>query len=126
VTGYLLEMKDRRNLLGTFEVVFDGSDVYPDILNFYLNDERVVPGNSYIFRVKAKYLNGYTAYSEESLPIWACLPPRNLDPIRLIAVNSNEMSFEWSQPQFKGSCDLQGFALFMDSGNGVLTEIDSA
>ena len=36
------------------------------------------------------------------------------------------MSFEWSQPQFKGSCDLKGFALFMDNGDGVLTEIDSA
>jgi hypothetical protein len=48
-------MKDTRNQYGTFEVVFDGSDLYPDLRNFMISDNRVVPGNSYIFRVKAKY-----------------------------------------------------------------------
>lgn len=83
MTGYLLELKDTRDLYGTYEVVFDGSELYPDLRSFYLSDERVVPGNSYIFRVKAKYQNGFSPYSEESLPVWACLPPRNLDQVRL-------------------------------------------
>lgn len=30
ITGYLLEMKDTSDLYGTFETVFDGSDLYPD------------------------------------------------------------------------------------------------
>ena len=87
VTGYVLEMKDTRDLYGTYEVVFDGSDLYPDIRNHLISDERIVAGNNYIFRVKAKYQNGYSSYSSESLPVWACLPPRNLDPIRLVSVD---------------------------------------
>jgi hypothetical protein len=55
VTGYLLEMKDTRDFYGNYEVVFDGSDLYPDLRSFLLSDERVVSGNSYIFRVKANY-----------------------------------------------------------------------
>lgn len=55
VTGYVLEMKDTRDMYGTYVQVFDGSDLYPDWRNTILTDERVVPGNNYIFRVKAKY-----------------------------------------------------------------------
>jgi hypothetical protein len=38
------------------------------------------------------------------------------------------MTLAWSLPQFTSSCDLIGFALFMNDGQGsdVLTEIDSA
>lgn len=34
ITGYLLEMKDTRDLYGVWEVVYDGSDSYPDWRNF--------------------------------------------------------------------------------------------
>jgi hypothetical protein len=56
----------------------------------------VIPGNYYTFRVKAKYQNGYTAYSEESSPIWACRAPSSLAPIQLIAVTRAQMTFQWS------------------------------
>jgi hypothetical protein len=95
-------MKDRRQEHGTFVVVYNASDV----TNYKISDERIVSGNSYIFRVKAKYLNGFTAYSPESLPVYACLPPMYLDPIRLVSVNQTQMTFEWSQPKFTGSCDV--------------------
>jgi hypothetical protein len=127
VTGYALEIKDTRDMYGTYEVVFDGSELYPDWRNFQLSDERVVNGNNYIFRVRAKYQNGFTAYSTESLPVWACLPPRNLDQILLTAVDQTSMSFKWAQPQFTGACNLHGFALLMNDGQGgdTFTEIDS-
>jgi hypothetical protein len=50
-----------------------------------------------------------------------------LDPIRLVSVNQTQMTFEWSQPKFTGSCDVQGFALYMNDGsdNETLVEIDS-
>ncbi len=70
--------------------------MYPDLTNYLISDERIVPGNSYIFRVKARYQNGYTSYSEESLPVWACLPPSELDSVRLVSVNAQEIHFEWS------------------------------
>jgi hypothetical protein len=70
-------MKDTRDFYGIYEVVFDGSDMYPDLRSF--SKSNVVAGNSFIFRVKAKYQNGYSSYSDESLPVWACLPPRNLN-----------------------------------------------
>mgnify|MGYP002634608990 CR=1 FL=1 len=62
-------MKDQ----GTYEVVFDGSNGYPDLLQ-YLHTE-VVAGNNYLFRVKAKYINGFSDYSDESLAVWACSAP---------------------------------------------------
>jgi hypothetical protein len=31
ITGYVLEMKDTRSQYGTFEVILDGSNGYPDI-----------------------------------------------------------------------------------------------
>ena len=38
------------------------------------------------------------------------------------------MKFEWSQPQYKGYCDLIGFGLFMNDGAGgdVYSEIDAS
>lgn len=45
-------MKDRRAEHGTFEVVYDMNS---DITNYLISDNRIVSGNSYIFRVKAKY-----------------------------------------------------------------------
>jgi hypothetical protein len=61
VLGYVLEMKHTASTQGVYEVVFDGSDLYPDLRNFLLTN--VVAGDNYIFRVKAKYLNGFTGYS---------------------------------------------------------------
>lgn len=31
ITGYVLEMKDTRSQYGTFEVILNGSDGYPDV-----------------------------------------------------------------------------------------------
>ena len=124
ITGYLLEMKDTSDFFGTFETVFDGSDLYPDWRSTIVNN--TVPGNSYIFRVKAKYQNGFTSYSDESLPVWSCLPPRNLDKIQLVSVSSTQLTLKWTQPQFTSSCLLQGFRLFMNDGAGgnSFSEID--
>jgi len=38
------------------------------------------------------------------------------------------MTFEWSQPIDRGSCDLQSFSLHMNDGQGsdTLNEIDSS
>lgn len=78
-------MKDTSDYYGTFEIVFDGSDLYPELKNAQIKD-LIVSGNNYIFRVKAKYQNGFTPYSDESLPVWACLPPSGLEPIRKVSV----------------------------------------
>lgn len=75
-------------------MVFDGSDLYPELRNFMMTD--VQQGNSYMFRVKAAYKNGFTDYSQESLPVWACSPPSGLLPVRQVAVTRSQMSFEWS------------------------------
>ena len=119
-------MKDTSDFYGTFEKVFDGGDLYPFLRNHLQGG--VVSGNNYVFRVKAKYQNGYTDYSAESLPVWACSTPSGLAPIRQTSVSKTHMSFEWSQPTYRGSCDLQGFALYMNDGmsGDVLTEIDTS
>lgn len=91
--GYVLEMKNTINTQGLYEVVFDGSDHYPDLRNFLLNN--VVAGNNYIFRVKAKYQNGFTDYSSESLPIWACSPVGQLNPVTLVSVSQTSMTLQW-------------------------------
>lgn len=92
--GYVLEMKNTRNTQGIFEVVFDGSDLYPDLRNFLLTNVRA--GDNYIFRVKAKYQNGFTSYSQESQPIWACKPIGQLNPPRLVSVSQSQITLEWS------------------------------
>ena len=84
-------------------------------------------GSSYVFRVRAEYQNGFTEYSANSELVWACLPPRNLDALRLVSVSKTHMTLAWSQPKFASSCNLVGFAVYMNDGQGseVLTEIDS-
>ena len=47
-------MKDTSDMYGSFEVVFDGSDLYPELKNMQIT-QGIVAGNNYIFRVKAKY-----------------------------------------------------------------------
>jgi hypothetical protein len=74
--------------------VFDGSDLYPDLRNYMTNS--VISGGSYKFRVKAKYQNGYTSYSDESLEVWACAPPSELGSPVKTAVTRTSISFEWS------------------------------
>jgi hypothetical protein len=105
VSGYVLEMKDLSDYYGTFEVVFDGSELYPELKEFQVT-QGIVPGRSYVFRVKGKYQNGYTPYSEESLPVYACSPPSGLQPVRLVSSTDSQISLEWSQPEHRGSCNL--------------------
>jgi hypothetical protein len=76
ISGYLLEMMDTSNSFGTFQTVYDGTTSYPDITNYWTSF--VVSGRSYIFRVKGKYQNGFTSYSLNSSPVWACSPPSDL------------------------------------------------
>lgn len=84
IRGYVLEMKDLRADQGNYEVVFDGSDGYPNVINFFTS---AVAGNKYLFRVKAKYLNGFSAYSDDSLPVWACSPPSNMQSPSVLQVS---------------------------------------
>jgi dTDP-4-dehydrorhamnose 3,5-epimerase-like enzyme len=97
-------MKDTRPNYGTFEVVYDGSSDYPDVIT-YLHTEAVA-GNNYLFRVKAKYLNGFTSYSDESLPVYACSAPSILQHPTVSQVSRTEVTLQWTQPQNRGSCDL--------------------
>jgi len=91
-------MKDTRSQYGTFEVILNGSDGYPDVRSIQISDDRVVAGNNYLFRVKAKYLNGFTNYSEDSLPVWACSPPSNLESPKLVSVTRSQITMKWQQP----------------------------
>ena len=79
-------MMDTANLYGEFLTVFDGSDDYPDTRIFLTTN--VTSGHNYIFRVKAKYQNGFTAYSALSLPVYACIAPQWLLSPTLISVTS--------------------------------------
>lgn len=119
-------MMDTSNSQGTFQIVYDGTTSYPDITNYWTS--YVVSGRSYIFRVKGKYQNGFTSYSVNSLPIWACSPPSDLPRPHLVSVSSMQITLSWSEPFIVGSCDLKGFALYMNDGQGGsdMTEIDSA
>jgi hypothetical protein len=55
-----------------------------------------VEGQSYEFRVAAKYQNGFTDYSPISLPVWACFAPMGLTPVRLLSVSRTQMTLQWS------------------------------
>jgi hypothetical protein len=94
ISGYLLEMMDTSNSQGTFQTVYDGTTSYPDITNYWTS--YIVSGRSYIFRVKGKYQNGFTSYSQNSLPVWACSPPSDLPRPHLVSVSSMQITLSWS------------------------------
>jgi hypothetical protein len=50
--------------------------------------------------------------------VWACLPPRNLDKVQMVAVSRSEITLKWAQPKFTSSCTLTGFKLYMNDGQG--------
>jgi hypothetical protein len=51
-----------------------------------------------LFRVKAKYLNKYTDYSDESELVWACSAPSGMVKPTIQAVSRNEFTVRWTQP----------------------------
>lgn len=128
VYGYVLEVMDTSNTLGQFEVVFDGSVGFPSSRSYVYADNRVKAGHNYLFRVKASFRNGLTAYSATSLPVYACSPPSYLLAPLLNNVNKDQITLEWSQPRQGGACPLLGYQLYMNNGAGgdTFTEIDSA
>ncbi len=88
--GYVLELKNMGDQYGTWDEVFNGSDLYPDLTNFMTQD--VTAGQSYKFRVKAKYQNGFTSYSDESQLVWACTAPSFIEPPIKTAVSRSSIS----------------------------------
>lgn len=99
--------------------MFDGQG-YPDVHSFLLSTN-IVAGNSYQFKVKAKYLNGFTASSADSLPVWACSAPSPMEAPVVTAVSRNSFTVQWSQPESNGACDISGYSVWLNS-----IEIDSA
>jgi hypothetical protein len=81
---------------GEYLVVYDGSQGFPDVKMFLITDRKIIKaGESYLFRVKALYQNGFTAYSDPSSPVFACSAPGLLLPPRLVAVSSSQMTLQW-------------------------------
>lgn len=85
IFGYILEVMDTANVVGSFEVVFDGSSGFPNSLSYVYTN--VSAGKHYLFRVKAAYLNGFTSYTTSSLPVYACSPPSFLEAPSLYSVS---------------------------------------
>jgi hypothetical protein len=110
-------MKETSDLMGSYVTVFDGSDNYPDITT-YLKNQGVSAGTSYLFRVKARYINGFTEYSEPSLQMYACAAPSMMQAPSILSLSKTQFTIRWSQPQNMGSCDLYGYKLFINDGNG--------
>jgi hypothetical protein len=129
VFGYVLEMMNTATTYGDYSVVFDGSRGFPDVKSFIVADSALIlPGQAYLFRVKASFQNGFTDYSPISLKVFACSSPGLLLPPALIALSSTHITMQWDQPRFTGACTVKGFALYMNEGaNGdVFTEIDQS
>ena len=57
-------MMNTATTYGDYQIVYDGSGGFPDIKSFIVTNTTLIqPGQSYLFRVKAAYQNGFTAYS---------------------------------------------------------------
>jgi hypothetical protein len=73
--------------------VFDGTDNYPSINSYIVKGGR--PGTGYTFRVRAKYNNGMTGYSSESV-LFTCTTPIGIKAPTVIATDSTSFTLSWS------------------------------
>jgi len=93
VFGFVLEMLNVSTTYGEYIIVFDGSKGFPDVKSFLITDRMlIVPGQSYLFRVKAAYQNGLTMYSEQSSPLYSCSSPGLLLPPKQVTVSSSQIT----------------------------------
>lgn len=125
ITGYDLQVKSNNSRDGIWKSAWSGSG-FPDILTYQLTQD-VLAGVSYRFRVRAEYQNGWTAFSAESELVFACDAPTSLEKPTITGLTRNSFSLSWLPPANLGSCQLQGFSLMMNNGEGsdTFTEIDS-
>jgi hypothetical protein len=125
VQGYVLEMMNTKDSHGFYSVIYDGSYLFPHITD-YMVTSGITAGQDYLFRVKAKYQNGYTPYSQPSAHVYACSPPNQMQAPTQVAVSSTQITLRWQLPQIQSSCHLQGFQIYMNDGQGsdLFTQID--
>jgi hypothetical protein len=125
ITGYELQVKSKDSRDGIWKSAWSGSG-YPDILT-YQQTQDVLAGAAYLFRVRAEYQNGWASFSAESELVFACDPPTSLEKPTIKELTRNSFSLSWLPPANLGSCQLQGFSLMMNNGDGsdIFTEIDS-
>ena len=118
-------MKENSASKGSFEVVFDGTNNFPNTRSFIV--QNVVPGNSYTFRVKAAYQNGFTEWSADSDLVWACSAPGKLQAPLVNSISQSEVVVEWSQPDQSSACPIREYALFLTDGASLdnFNEIDA-
>ena len=83
-------------------------------------------GERYIFSVQAYQYNGYTNESSEVI-IYACASPTLLGPPSLVSSNNTQINLKWQAPDYFGGCSINGYALFMDDGQGgSFSDIDTS
>ena len=83
-------------------------------------------GEGYVFSVQAYQFNKYTNESPE-VTVYACTSPTLLDPPTLASSNNTHIDLQWKAPVYCGGCAINGYALFMDDGQGgAFSDIDTS
>lgn len=132
-----VEGEDAASLsLGEYKLVYDGSSnpETTSLLVKTLNGQPVRAGFEYLLKVRARFLNGYTADSAVT-SVRACSAPSlragAVWAPSLVSTSQSTMTIAWSEPsQASGpadGCSITGYRLHMSSDSGVsYSEIDSA
>lgn len=53
----------------------------------------------------------------------SCVPPSGMDPPIIESVNETSFIVSWDLPKSDGGCEVTGYALYSDYGNGGLINL---
>jgi len=101
---------------GVWTHVFNGETNYPTVTS-YIVREGIAPGLPYRFKTVGAYINGHTQESSETV-IYSCTAPTGLEAPALVQATSTSFTLSWKQPLSNGGCTVEGFALYMNDGQG--------
>lgn len=109
-----------------FHLVFDGRNK-PSVTHFLLSNV-TGPLVTYKFYVAAVNFNGEGAASPTAM-LRACTLPSagagSFPAPGIVGVSSSEVAISWVSPASDGGCQVLGYALYVDDGDGVFLEYDA-
>ena len=117
IKGYILYMDD--GLEGDFSIIYDGR------LNSLQTSHLatgLVAGRTYNFKVKSVDINGLGPDSAV-VSFVSCVPPAHMSKPTLEAVDQTSFTISWDLPQDEGGCQITGYAIYRDDGNGGMINI---
>ena len=102
---------------GSYNVLYDGS-TNPTLLTY--NFQGLTQGATYIFRVYARNVKGYSAASGTITIIAATMPPQTSVPVvSTVDDSTNTISIQWAVPSMNGGAAITGYYVQINSGYGT-------